>query len=104
MDGLARGNAKKVGIELIHIIEKAAPAGAQLIVPARQRALELGLVPTAVRHFADSLLPLDQQFPKSIQTVRAGKATGHANNSNWLRGADGIRRRLGGGRLLPGSW
>ncbi len=76
---LAWRNAKKGGVELVNLFQKAAPAGVHLPW-LRVRVIEGVHVPAGRWRFADGVHAIDQQFPERLWARRPRKATAHPHN------------------------
>ena len=72
---LARRDAEEVRVKAVHLFEKAAAA---------RETVGRAVSPASRRNFRDGVHTVAQQPPESLDVLRAGKATGHPDDSDWL--------------------
>ena len=71
-----------MGIELIHLLEEAAPAGVHFARGRRVWIVE-GMMVEAIRwNFADGIHSVSQQLPERCRVVRAGKPAADADDGD----------------------
>ena len=94
--GLPRGDAEEVRVELIDLVEKAAPPCRDFSGFRRVRVEQLIHVPAVARYLGDGIDTVHQQLPERVGPIGLRKPAGHADNRNRFRRKDArlLRRRL----------
>ena len=82
--GFARRDAKEMAIELIHLLEKAAPARVHFARSRRIRIVKCIEVEAIRGNFPDGIHSVAQQLPESPRVIRAGKPAADADDGDRL--------------------
>ena len=80
--GFPRGNPKEMGVEFIHILYKAAPAGYHFSGRARIGVVKPVHVPAIRGNFRNGINPVMKQFPERFQIRCPRHAGTHPDNGN----------------------
>lgn len=80
--GFSRGDAEEMGVELIHLLQEAAPGGVHFARGGRVGVVKGVPIKALGWHLADGIHAVSEQPPERMRVVRAGKPAADADDGD----------------------